>query len=523
MASVQLKAQVSAASRRRIGHMSPIQWYMSPIWIGGTQKKGPSVTVKSSGNPEYLRAIVNISGSLSSRPLKCRRAAMLRRVIIANLAMTVMLGKEATPDARLRNATVALREIMRSPDRGIPHDLIERSQCVVVVPDLLKGAFLVGGTYGRGFASCRRGDGWSAPAAVRIEGGSFGFQLGGSATDLVMLVMSRRGMDRLLGDKFTIGGEAAAAAGPVGRETAAQTDVLMRAEILSWSRSRGLFAGISLDGATLRPDSSENRKLYGRNISNREILETVVIPWDAQPFVTELATIGRPVVFGIGGRSGEGSGAAPAQPATTGVTQPLPSAAPAADRGTAPTLPPPLAPQAPPPPAAERAIAPTLPPLPPPAGKPPLPPPADKPLAPIAPAPPPPDQPAATLPTISEGMSVDQVVALLGQPDKIADLGSKKIYLYPAQKVTFVDGKVSPIQDSSGNPTNSIPVLLLYEIAVGALIVAAAAAILLARRSRTAGMVPPSPAPPPPPPAMPPVPPPLPPMAQSAPPQTPRV
>ncbi len=203
------------------------------------------------------------------------------------------------PDARLHNADVALHEIMASPDRGIPRDLIDKAQCIVIVPNLLKGAFIFGGQYGRGYALCRQGNGWSSPAAMRIEGGSFGFQLGGSATDVIMLVMNRHGMERLLGDKFTIGGEAAAAAGPVGRMTAAQTDVAMRAEILSWSRSRGLFAGISLNGATLRPDRGENRRLYGRGISNREILERgVSVPSGARPLVAEMDRISstRPVV-----------------------------------------------------------------------------------------------------------------------------------------------------------------------------------------------------------------------------------
>ena len=446
---------------------------------------------------------------------------MLRRIIIASLVIPVVFGQEGTPDARLRNATVALREIMGSPDREIPHDLIERSQCVVVVPDLVKGAFLVGGKYGRGFASCRRAEGWSAPAGVRIEGGSFGFQLGGSATDLVMLVMGRNGMDRLLGDKFTIGGEAAAAAGPVGRATTAQTDGLMRAEILSWSRSRGLFAGISLDGATLRPDSSENRKLYGRPISNREILKTAVVtPRDAQPFVAELAVIARADAFGVGGGGGEGGGTAPTQPASTGATQPLPAAAPAADRAMTSILPT-LAPGdrlPPPPPAADRAIAPIIPQLPPSAHRPSAP--ADKPLASITPPSPPSDQPVSTLPTISPGISIDQVVALLGQPDKIADLGSKKIYSYLTQKVTFIDGKVSPVKDSAVAQNSSIPVLLLFEIGLGVLVAAAAAGILLAPRSRYAGMGSAEPAPAPPPATMPPVPPPMPPAAQSAPPQT---
>jgi SH3 domain-containing YSC84-like protein 1 len=202
---------------------------------------------------------------------------------------SVLFAQEQSADHRLRHAIDAFQDSMASPDKGIPRDLFDKSQCVVIVPDLVKAAFLVGGKYGRGFASCRHGNGWSSPAAIRIEGGSFGLQLGGSATDLILLVMNRRGMDHLLGDKFTIGGEAAGAAGPVGRDATAQTDVVLRAEILSWSRSRGLFAGLSLEGATLRPDNSENRKLYGRRISNREILESGVrTPVGARSFVAML-------------------------------------------------------------------------------------------------------------------------------------------------------------------------------------------------------------------------------------------
>ncbi len=161
---------------------------------------------------------------------------------------------------------------MGSPDKGIPEELLEKAQCVVVVPDLIKGAFFVGGKYGRGFAACRNNGRWSPPAAVRIEGGSFGLQLGGSSTDLIMLIMNQKGMDRLMSDKFTIGGEIAGAAGPVGRHLSAQTDIAMHAEILTWSRSRGLFGGMSLDGATLRPDNGENKKLYGQEESQRDIL-----------------------------------------------------------------------------------------------------------------------------------------------------------------------------------------------------------------------------------------------------------
>ncbi len=214
---------------------------------------------------------------------------MKELLFVAFITTTVIHAQATSPDGRLRHATTALQEIMGSPDKGIPQDLLDKAECAVIVPNLIKGAFLFGGKYGRGFASCRQGDGWSSPAAVRIEGGSFGLQFGGSATEVVMLVMNRHGMDRLLGDKFTIGAEAAGAAGPVGRMTSAQTDAAMHAEILSWSRSRGLFAGLSLEGATLRPDSAENRKMYGRNITNREILRTgVAAPEGTRHFVAAL-------------------------------------------------------------------------------------------------------------------------------------------------------------------------------------------------------------------------------------------
>jgi SH3 domain-containing YSC84-like protein 1 len=176
-------------------------------------------------------------------------------------------------DKRIHNAAESFRDVMKVPEKGIPRDLFDKAQCVVIVPNLIKGAFVVGGKYGRGFASCRKTGGWSAPAGVRIEGGSWGAQIGGSSTDILMLVMNQSGMNKLLSDKFTIGGEASAAAGPVGRQTSANTDVLLHAEILSWSRSRGLFAGLSLEGATLRPDTDENEKLYGKNVTNKQILQ----------------------------------------------------------------------------------------------------------------------------------------------------------------------------------------------------------------------------------------------------------
>ncbi len=182
--------------------------------------------------------------------------------------------REAKVDDRLDASADVVTDLMRASDHGIPHDLIDKAQCVVVVPGMKKAGFIVGANYGRGFVVCRRhgGVGWSAPAAIQVEGGSIGFQIGASDTDVVMLVMNDGGMKHLLSDRVTLGGEAAVAAGPVGRDASAQTDAEMHAEMLSYSRSQGLFAGISLEGATLRADGGTDRELYGRNVTNREIL-----------------------------------------------------------------------------------------------------------------------------------------------------------------------------------------------------------------------------------------------------------
>jgi len=186
----------------------------------------------------------------------------------------IAADREIKVDDRLDASADALMDMMKASDQGIPQDLINRAHCVVVVPGMKKAGFIFGGKYGRGFAVCRRHDGvgWSAPAAMRVEGGSFGFQIGASDTDVVLLVTNDHGMSHLLSDKFTLGGEATVAAGPIGRDASAQTDAMMHAEMLSYSRSRGLFAGISLEGATLRPDGDTNRELYGRDSTNREIL-----------------------------------------------------------------------------------------------------------------------------------------------------------------------------------------------------------------------------------------------------------
>jgi len=199
----------------------------------------------------------------------------MKLMIVAGLALsTSLLAIDREPAKRLGEAASVFSEVMATPDKGIPEDLLEKSYCIAIVPGLKTGAFIFGGKYGKGFLSCRRADGagWSAPAAIRIEGGSVGFQIGGSTTDLIMLVMSEEGMHKLLASKFTLGAEGSVAAGPVGRTATAQTDLQMHAEILSWSRSQGLFAGLALEGATLREDLDDNAALYGKKLDNREIV-----------------------------------------------------------------------------------------------------------------------------------------------------------------------------------------------------------------------------------------------------------
>ncbi len=181
---------------------------------------------------------------------------------------------------RLDDAAELFSEIMGSPDKSIPQDLLNKSHCIILVPGLKKGGFVIAAKWGRGFVTCRHasGQGWGAPAAVRIEGGSVGLQIGISSTDLVLLVMNERGMKKLLTSKFTLGADASIAGGPVGRTASAQTDVLITAEILSWSRSRGAFAGVSLDGATLRQDIDENEHMYGKRWQNKQILNSAAQP-----------------------------------------------------------------------------------------------------------------------------------------------------------------------------------------------------------------------------------------------------
>src|SRR6202795_4864621 len=191
------------------------------------------------------------------------------------LAITSWADDKEKDEDRLKNAGTVLTEILNIPD-DIPQDLLDKADCVVVFPSVLKAAFVVGASYGRGAMTCRRGENfngpWGAPSMMALEGGSVGFQIGGQATDFVLLVMNDRGANGILSSKVKLGGDASVAAGPVGRNASAETDVTMRAEMLTYSRARGLFAGISLAGSTVRPDNDANERIYGKKVSARDIV-----------------------------------------------------------------------------------------------------------------------------------------------------------------------------------------------------------------------------------------------------------
>jgi lipid-binding SYLF domain-containing protein len=176
------------------------------------------------------------------------------------------------PEKHIRESAGVLSEIMNAKDNGVPEDLLQKAYCVGIIPNLKRAGFIVGAKYGKGVVTCRVNGGWSAPEVVRIEGGSIGLQIGAGETDVIFIVMNERGMGKLMKDKFTLGADASVMAGPVGRSAEAATDAAMHADILAYSRSRGIFAGISLEGATLRPDNDENRELYGSNVTAQDIL-----------------------------------------------------------------------------------------------------------------------------------------------------------------------------------------------------------------------------------------------------------
>jgi lipid-binding SYLF domain-containing protein len=197
-------------------------------------------------------------------------------------------------DERLQESYNVLKEILGTPDKGIPRDLLNKAECVVVYPSVKKGGLIVGGQYGKGAITCRSGADfrgpWSAPAMFALEGGSFGLQIGGEATDFVLLVMNEKGAESVMSSKVKLGADASAAAGPVGRNASAETDAAMKAEILSWSRTRGVFGGISLEGSTMRSDDSANKSLYGKDLKAKEIVREgkVQTPAAAKPLVSLL-------------------------------------------------------------------------------------------------------------------------------------------------------------------------------------------------------------------------------------------
>src|ERR1700687_3220103 len=213
--------------------------------------------------------------------------------VLPLLAGVASAADQTKDDERLRNSGTVVKEILDVPD-SIPQELLDKADCVVVFPSVLKAAFIVGGSYGRGAMSCRQGQDfrgpWGAPTMMALEGGSFGFQIGAQATDFVLLVMNESGASGILASKVKLGADASIAAGPVGRDASAATDATLRAEILSYSRARGLFAGISLEGSTIRPDNGDNRLVYGEKVSARDIVlsKAVAVPPAAEPLISPL-------------------------------------------------------------------------------------------------------------------------------------------------------------------------------------------------------------------------------------------
>lgn len=224
---------------------------------------------------------------------------MLKRFILVAIAISSLIlpalassGRD-DDDSRMRASARVFREIMRAPDKGIPRELLESAKCVAIIPGEKKAALIFGASYGKGLATCRTANGWSAPLFLAVGGGSWGLQVGGSSTDIVMIFKSERGTLSLLSDKFKIGADATAAAGPVGRQTAADTDLKMNAEILTYSRSKGVFAGISLDGAVVRADRTGDQAMYGADVERRQILDgAVAVPRAARALIGELSEYG---------------------------------------------------------------------------------------------------------------------------------------------------------------------------------------------------------------------------------------
>jgi lipid-binding SYLF domain-containing protein len=272
---------------------------------------------------------------------------LVRVVLFAITLSNVAFAAEAA-SSRLQASATVLNEIMAAPDKGIPSDILSSAKCVAVVPSLLKGGFVVGGAHGRGMATCRTAAGWSAPAPLTTTGGSIGLQIGGQAVDLVMVIMNDRGMQALLSSKFKLGADASVAAGPVGRHTEGSTDWKLRAEVLTYSRARGLFAGISFNGAVIKQDEDATREVYGRMVDFKTILTAFIgavrqaVGTDTAPPVPRSASTERP--------------AAPVNPPPAARPTPTPEPTPATESAPATETTPTPTPT-PPPAAAHRAEA----------------------------------------------------------------------------------------------------------------------------------------------------------------------
>ncbi len=221
---------------------------------------------------------------------------MFKRILIVTtlvllVTLTAVASDREDDVNRTNKATQVFKEIMNTPDQGIPQELLESAKCIAIIPGDVKFAFIFGGNYGRGLATCRTEHGWSAPIFVAIDGGSVGYQIGGSSTDIVMLFMNDHALKSLLSDKFKLGADASVAAGPVGRNAAAGTDLKLNAEILSYSRSKGVFIGVSLNGAVVQADKSGDKAMYGDNVNRHEILDgKVAVPESAQALLHEIRT-----------------------------------------------------------------------------------------------------------------------------------------------------------------------------------------------------------------------------------------
>ena len=245
-----------------------------------------------------MQAVVLIAQQFFLRVSKVegwwRKRKMLKRTLSFTALILLVTLTAAASDRdndvnRTNKAAQVFKEIMNAPDQGIPQDLLEKAKCVAIIPGDLKFAFIFGGNYGRGLATCRTGHGWSAPTFLAIDGGSVGYQIGGSSTDIVMLFMNDRALQSLLSDKFKLGADASVAAGPVGRNASAGTDLKLNAEILSYSRSKGIFAGVSLNGAVVQADKSGDEAMYGQNVNRHDILDgKVAVPASAELLLNEI-------------------------------------------------------------------------------------------------------------------------------------------------------------------------------------------------------------------------------------------